>query len=107
MGMLVERATLAVSSMFSGGTGSSKLSGSNFSSRKLRLQRIHLIKNDRAKRYNQSAIQNPKSKIAPITCYPSGYPKSQGCIKKPGSPIPAFIYTANALSPNLPLEGIL
>jgi hypothetical protein len=28
-------------------------------------RRINLIKNDRAKRYNKSAIQNPKYKIAP------------------------------------------
>jgi hypothetical protein len=32
---------------------------------KVRLRRINLIKNDRAKRYNKSAIRNPKSKIAP------------------------------------------
>ena len=32
---------------------------------KVRLRRINLIKNDRAKRYNKSAIQNPKSKIIP------------------------------------------
>jgi hypothetical protein len=30
---------------------------------KVRLQRINLIKNDRAKRYNKSAIHNLKSKI--------------------------------------------
>ena len=30
----------------------------------VRLRRINLIKNDRAKRYNKSAIQNLKSKIA-------------------------------------------
>jgi len=30
----------------------------------VRLRRINLIKNDRAKRYNKSAINNLKSKIA-------------------------------------------
>jgi hypothetical protein len=32
---------------------------------KVCLRRINLAKNDRAKRYNKSAIKNPKSKIAP------------------------------------------
>ena len=32
---------------------------------KVRLRRINLIKNDRAKRYNKSEIRSPKSKIAP------------------------------------------
>jgi hypothetical protein len=35
---------------------------------KVRLRRINIIKDDRAKRYNKSAIQNPQSKIAPTTC---------------------------------------
>jgi hypothetical protein len=32
---------------------------------KVRLRRINLLKTDRAKRYNKSAIRNPQSKISP------------------------------------------
>jgi hypothetical protein len=44
---------------------------------KVRLQRINLLKTDRAKRYNKSAIQNPQSKIAPKILF---------CRRKPGPP---------------------